>query len=241
MAEQATFNREVPGSSPGGPTRGGAAGGRRLPGPLIGAGIAAAAIALVLLGGMLVGRVPFGFDRAVLTTLRAWGGPAWLAGAAINVTALGSGVVLTMVVAIAAGLLLVQRLPLTAAAVAFACWSGGRVVDLTKDYFARARPGLVSHLVPVSSASFPSAHAASSALCYFTLAALASQVTRDRATRRYLFAVAVVLVALVGASRVYLGVHWPSDVLAGWCFGTLWALGWWLATAATRRAIGGER
>ena len=214
---------------------------RRLPAPLIGAGIAAAAIALVLAGGALVGRVPFGFDRAILTGLRAWGGPAWLPAAAVNVTALGSGVVLTIVVTAAVGLLLVQRLPLTAAAIAVACWSGGRVVDLTKTFFARARPELVPHLVPASSASFPSAHAASSALCYFTLAALASQVTRDRAAKRYLAGIAILLVAMIGASRVYLGVHWPSDVIAGWCFGTLWALGWWLATAATRRAIGGER
>ena len=239
MVEQATFNREVPGSSPGGPTTGTRS--RRLPGPLVGAGVAAAAVALVLLGGLLVGRYPFGFDRAILTGLRAWGGPDWLPSAAINVTALGSGTVLTLVVVLAAGLLLAQRLPLTAAATIAACWSGGRVVDFAKALFARARPELVDHLVPVSHASFPSGHAASSAVCYLTLAALASQVAPDRGTRRYLASAAMVVVGLVGASRVYLGVHWPSDVLAGWCFGTLWALGWWLATAGARTRLGGER
>lgn len=216
-------------------------GARRLPGPLIGAGMAAVAVAVVLIGGLLVGRYPFAFDRAILTGLRAWGGPAWLPGAAINVTALGSGTVLTIVVLAAAGLLLVQRLPLTAAAVAAACWTGGRVVDLAKDAFARARPDLVEHLVPVTHASFPSGHAASSAICYLTLAALASQVTRDRTARRYLAAVAILLVGAIGSSRVYLGVHWPSDVLAGWCFGTLWASSWWLATARARVRMGGER
>lgn len=214
---------------------------RTLPGPLVGAGVAAAGIGVVLAAGLAVGRWPFAFDRAILMGMRAWGGPDWLAGAAVNVTALGSGVVLAIAVVIAAGLLLIQRLPLTAAATVAACWSGGRVVDLAKDGFARARPDLVDHLVPVSSASFPSGHAASSAICYLTLAGLASQVTRDRATRRYLAIAAVLLVGLIGASRVYLGVHWPSDVLAGWCFGTLWALGWWLATAAARARIGGER
>ena len=212
-----------------------------MPGPLAGAGIVASAVAVLLLGGLLVGRYPFGFDRAILTGLRHWSGPAWLPGAAVNVTALGSGVVLTIVVLIAAGFLLVQRLPLTAAAVAAACWSGGRVVDLVKDWVARARPELVPHLVPVTHASFPSGHSASSAVCYLTLAALASQVTRDRAAKRYLFAVAILLVGAIGSSRVYLGVHWPSDVIAGWCFGTLWALGWWLLTARARVRIGGER
>ncbi|WP_374945290.1 phosphatase PAP2 family protein [Sphingomonas sp.] len=216
-------------------------GDRRLPAPLIGAGLGAVAIVVVLLAGMAIDRWPFEFDRAILTGLRAWGGPAGLAGAAINVTALGSGTVLTIVVLAVAGLLLVQRLPLTAAATVLACWSGGRVVDLAKDHFARARPELVAHLVPVTNASFPSGHAASSAVCYLTLAALAAQVTQDRRTKRYLAIVAILLVGAIGASRVYLGVHWPSDVLAGWSFGTLWALAWWFATAKARASLGGER
>ena len=214
---------------------------RQPPGAAIGAGIAALAIVVLLVGGLAIGRWPFAFDRAMLTGVRQWSGPAWLDAAAVNVTALGSGTVLTIVVSLAVGLLLVERLPLTAAAMAAACWSGGRVVELTKWYVARARPDVVDHLVPVSSASFPSGHAASSAICYLTLAALASQVTRDRTVRRYMFAAAILLVTLIGASRVYLGVHWPSDVIAGWCFGILWALGWWLATARARTAIGGER
>jgi membrane-associated phospholipid phosphatase len=66
-------------------------------------------------------------------------------------------------------------------------------------------------------------------------------VTRRRATRVYLFAMAILISGAIGISRVYLGVHWPSDVMAGWSFGTLWALGWWIATAKARAAIGGER
>ena len=49
--------------------------------------------------------------------------------------------------------------------------------------------------------------------------------------------IAILLVGAIGCSRVYLGVHWPSDVLAGWSFGTLWALAWWLATAKVRATI----
>lgn len=149
--------------------------------------------------------------------------------------------VLTIVVVAVAGFLLVQRLWLTAAAVVAASLIGGWAVDLVKGLVLRARPELVPHLVDASGYSFPSGHATSSAVVYLTLAALAGQVTRDRAARRYLLVVAVLLAGAIGCSRVYLGVHWPSDVIAGWSFGTLWAIGWWTATAGARAAIGGER
>lgn len=219
-----------------------ASGGRRLPRVLKGAGIVASGIALVLLAGFAVGRWPFAFDRAIVLGLRHWGGPRWLAHAAGDVTALGGGTVLTIVVvAVVAGLLLVQRLWLSATSIVLASASGGWAVDLIKQHVLRARPDLVPHLVPVSGYSFPSGHAASSAVVYLTLAAIAGQVTPDRAVRRYVLIVAILLVGAIGCSRVYLGVHWPSDVLVGWSFGTLWALGWWTATARTREAIGGER
>lgn len=214
---------------------------RRLPPILAGASIVAVGIALVLAGAWAVDRWPFGFDRAIILGLRAWHGPAWLPGAAVAVTALGGGTVLSIVVAIVAGLLMMKRLWLTALAVVLASATGGWAVDLIKHAGLRNRPDLVAHLVPASGYSFPSGHAASSAVVYLTLAALGGQVTTDRAVRRYLLVVAVLLVGAIGCSRVYLGVHWPSDVLAGWSFGTLWALGWWTATAGARRAIGGER
>ncbi len=184
---------------------------------------------------------PFAVDRAIIQGLRRWGGPGWLRGAAVDLTALGSTTVLTLVVIAAAGLLLVQRLWLTALATAAACWSGGWAVRLIKAEVARPRPDLVPHWVDVANASFPSGHAAGSATVYLTIAALASQVVRDGAARRYIVVAAILLVGAIGTSRVYLGVHWPSDVLAGWSFGTLWALGWWRATAAARSSIGGER
>lgn len=214
---------------------------RRLPPVLAGASVAAVGIALILLVGFGLDHWPFAFDRSIILALRRWGGPRWLPGAAVDVTALGGGVVLTIVVIVAAGLLLVQRLWLTAIATIAASVTGGLVVDVVKSQIGRPRPDLVPHLVTVSNMSFPSGHSANSAVVYLTLAGLATQVTRTRATRRYLLAVAILLVGAIGCSRVYLGVHWPSDVLAGWSFGTLWALGWWLATARLRRSIGGER
>ncbi len=214
---------------------------RHVPGILAGASVAAVGIVLILLVGLAIDHWPFAFDRAIILGVRAWGGPSWLPRVATDVTALGGGIVLTIVVAIVAGLLLVQRLWLTALAIVAASVSGNVIVELVKLHVARPRPDIVTHLVTVTHMSFPSGHSANSAIVYLTLAGLASQVTQDRATRRYLLAVAILLVGAIGCSRVYLGVHWPSDVLAGWSFGTLWALAWWLATARVRSSIGGER
>lgn len=214
---------------------------RRLPIELAGIGLIAGAIALALLLGLAVDHYPFAVDRAIILAVRAWHGPGWLPHFMADVTALGSGEVLTLVVLVAAGALLVKRLWLTALAIAGASLSGGWMVDLVKNHVVRLRPDIVPHLVQVHGYSFPSGHATSSAIVYLTLAALVGQVTPDRALRRYALVVAVLLTGLIGTSRVYLGVHWPSDVLAGWSLGTLWALGWWLATAKTRAAIGGER
>jgi len=208
---------------------------------LAGASVGAAGIAVVLLIGLAIGHWPFAFDRAIIVGLRDWGGPSWLPKVAADVTALGGGVILTIVVLLATGLLAVQRLWLSAAATLAASISGGLVVSLVKTEVARPRPDLVDHLVQVSNMSFPSGHSANSAIVYLTLAGLASQVTVSAAARRYILVIAILMVGAIGCSRVYLGVHWPSDVLAGWSFGTLWALGWWLATARAREAIGGER
>ena len=216
-------------------------GGRRLPPPLAGAAIGALAIALFMALGLVVDRYPFALDRWFIQGIRGANPPAGLAYAARDVTALGGGLVLTTVVVTVAGLLLIQRLWLTALALVAAATVGGWAVDIIKHTIVRARPDLVPHLVAASGYSFPSGHSANSAIVYLTVAALASQVTRTRAVRTYLFAVAILLVGAIGISRVYLGVHWPSDVLAGWSFGTLWALGWWVATARARQAIGGER
>jgi undecaprenyl-diphosphatase len=88
--------------------------------------------------------------------------------------------------------------------------------------------------------SFPSGHSANSAIVYLTLATLLTQAIRGAALRRYVVGAAIALVFAIGVSRVYLGVHWPSDVLAGWSFGALWALGWWAIGARIRLARAGE-
>lgn len=183
---------------------------------------------------------PLAWDRAIILALRTPGdtaqplGPAWLHEAMVNITALGSGTILTSVVVAVAGLLLVQRLWLTAALVLVATLGGSIIAGQAKYWVSRPRPELVDHLVQVTGLSFPSGHATNSAIIYLTLAGLVAQVTPHRVVRRYVLALALVLVGAIGMSRVYLGVHWPSDVLAGWCAGTGWAALWWWIAATVR-------
>jgi undecaprenyl-diphosphatase len=98
---------------------------------------------------------------------------------------------------------------------------------MTKLGFARPRPELVPHGAEVYTHSFPSGHAMLSAVIYLTLGVLVAASQEDRRIKQYVLCVAVLLTVLVGMSRVYLGVHWPSDVLAGWALGASFAcLGW---------------
>jgi undecaprenyl-diphosphatase len=90
--------------------------------------------------------------------------------------------------------------------------------------YARARPVLVPHLTEVADTSFPSGHAMGSAAVYLSLGLLLARVLRRRIEKTYAIASAMLLTLLVGASRVYLGVHYPTDVLAGWLAGIAWAL-----------------
>lgn len=200
------------------------------------AGVGALAVALMLVLGVVISSRPFEGDRAIILALHGVG-PGWVRRAMVDITALGGGTVLTLVVVVTAGLLLVHRLWLTALLIAVASSSGSLVVDLLKYQFGRSRPDIVDHLVEIGGMSFPSGHAANSAIVYLTIAGLVTQVVRGRMIRNYVIAVAIVLVGAIGLSRVYLGVHWPSDVLAGWSFGTLWALCWWLVGAQARESL----
>jgi len=216
---------------------------RRWPPALEAAAFGAAGLLVLLVAGWALGRWTLAWDRAILLALREPGniavpiGPAWGRRFLTDVTALGGGPLVTLVVTGVTGLLLVQRHRLTAVLTAAASITGSLMVDLLKNHVARARPDVVPHLIEVQERSFPSGHATSSAVMYLTMAGLASQVIRDRAARTYVIVCAMLLTGLIGFSRVYLGVHWPSDVLAGWCFGTLWALGWWRLGAGARAVL----
>lgn len=176
-----------------------------------------------------------GFDEAVLLALRHADdlkrpiGPQWLEAAMVDVTSLGGVPVLTMIAVIAVLYLAVSRQFASAAFLAVAVAGGGLLTTVLKLGFARPRPDLVDHLVTVQSMSFPSGHAMSSAVIYLTIGALMANAERRRDVRGYIFAVAGFLTLVIGVSRVFLGVHYPTDVLAGWTLGAAWALLCWLA------------
>jgi len=112
--------------------------------------------------------------------------------------------------------------------VAAAAGGGGVLSTVMKQLFGRDRPDIVPHLVTVTSPSFPSGHSMLAAIMYLTLGALLARFAVRRRTKVYLIAVALFATLVVGISRVYLGVHYPSDVLAGWCAGLVWSLICWL-------------
>ena len=111
--------------------------------------------------------------------------------------------------------------PLTAAEV-------GLASSILKAAFDRPRPN-VDHYSYVVTSSFPSGHSMMSAVVYLTLGSLLTRVLPARGVKIYLIVVALLLTLLVGLSRVYMGVHYPTDVLAGWTAGLVWAMLCWLA------------
>lgn len=185
------------------------------------------------------------FDERVLLSLRRADnpeeprGPRWLAEAARDVTALGGVSVLTLVVCAVSGFLVLVRRWRTLALVVGSTVGGAVVNALLKRLFDRPRPTVVPHLTHVLTESFPSGHAMLSAIVYLTLGALLAQLVERRWLRAYLVGVALALTLLIGLTRVYLGVHYPTDVLGGWMAGLAWALlTATLARAAKRRSPG---
>jgi undecaprenyl-diphosphatase len=191
---------------------------------------------LVLGFGMLAEEVLEGdtaaFDRLVLQVLRSNGdvanpiGPAWLEEFARDVTALGSYAFLGILAASLIGYLLLINRRARAALIAAAVLGGVLISNGLKILFDRPRPDLPT-TVKVFSASFPSGHATLSAITFLTLGALLAQTHSDPRTKAYFAILAILLTVAVGISRVYLGVHYASDVLAGWCVGGAWALLCW--------------
>jgi undecaprenyl-diphosphatase len=174
------------------------------------------------------------FDTAILLAFRNPAepadpiGPRWVEQAVRDLTSLGSTVVLTLVTLAAVGYLLIERKSRLAIFVVLAIGSGTLLSTLLKLGFDRPRPDLVAHGVDVWSASFPSGHALMSAVTYLTLGALLAHAQSRPRVKLYFLGMAVLISLIVGVTRIYLGVHWPTDVLAGWSVGAAWALCCWL-------------
>ncbi|MER8559095.1 phosphatase PAP2 family protein [Mesorhizobium sp. M0578] len=187
---------------------------------------------------------PHAFDTEILLAFREAGqpdnpiGPAWLEGAMRDITSLGSASVLVVITAAMIVYLLLIRRP-GAALLMFVAVAGGQLLSsVLKFDIDRPRPDLVSHLADVASLSFPSGHAMLSAVTYLTLGSMAARFLPGRTTKIYVLGLAVLTTVVVGISRIYLGVHWPSDVLAGWCAGFAWAMLCWLAARFLQRWLG---
>jgi undecaprenyl-diphosphatase len=201
---------------------------------------------IVLAGEVLEGDTQ-GFDERILSSLRRPEnraipiGPSWLRGAALDMTALGSPFVLGLAVLAISGFLALQQSYRTAVFVLLASTGGSLLNTLLKSGFSRTRPTIVPHLREVMSPSFPSGHAMTSAAVYLTLGALLMRLSKRRVTKFYCIAVAMLLTGLVGVSRVYLGVHYPTDVLAGWIIGLSWALLCWLVERLLEKGRGWRR
>jgi len=183
-----------------------------------------------------------GFDRRVISALRsptnstAQIGPPWLLQAAHDITGLGGATVLTLITVMIVGYLLLVRRRAAALLTAVTIVGATLLSTSLKIAFDRPRPELLTHAVEVDSASFPSGHALLSAVAYLTVGGLLMRTQTGAAAKIYVLASAVLLTVLIGISRVYLGVHWPTDVLAGWCVGATWALLCWLVALWLERS-----
>ncbi|MCB8819357.1 phosphatase PAP2 family protein [Microvirga rosea] len=163
-------------------------------------------------------------------------GPSWLEESARDITGLGGYAILTLVTISVAVYLLMAGKRGAATLLAVAVVGGALLSTGLKMGFERPRPDLVPHATQVYTASFPSGHAMLSAVTYLTLGALLARVQERRRIKAFVLGLAVVTTLLVGMSRIYLGVHWPSDVLAGWAVGAAWAsLCWFVALQLQRK------
>jgi undecaprenyl-diphosphatase len=212
-------------------------------GPLLSlAGVSFFAFAFVKLAGEVREGDTAAMDRALLLALRDPAnladpiGPSWIEESARDITGLGGYAILGMLAVSTVVYLLMAKKRATAVLVTGAIVGGMLLSTALKLGFERPRPDLVPAATRVYTASFPSGHAMLSAVTYLTLGALLARTEQRRRVKAFLLAMAVFLTLLVGASRVYLGVHWPSDVLAGWCVGAAWAaLCWFVALQLQRR------
>lgn len=181
------------------------------------------------------------FDETVLALLRPHPdpadalGPPWLETAMLDLTALGGIAVLVLFAAAVIGFLLIQRKWLSAVMLSVGLGGGVILSEGFKGLFDRDRPPLEVQAVETVNASFPSGHALLSTAFYLTLAVLLAHALPQKRLKAYVLGIGMLLALIVGISRVWLGAHWASDVMAGWCLGAAWAMSCWLVAYAFER------
>jgi len=202
---------------------------------IVGLGACVLLFVFVRLAGEVTEGETQAFDTRIMQALRSPTdpskprGPVWIENALLDLTALGGPTVLGLVVLSVVGFLVLQTRYRTALIVIMTAISGEVLNAAMKAAFNRPRPSIVPQLRAVFSASFPSGHAMESAIVYLTLGAILMRVAESRLTKAYIMGIATLLTMLVGVSRVYLGVHYPTDVIGGWIIGFVWASICWLA------------
>lgn len=200
-------------------------------------------LVLVILGGIwgfleIAGEVmekeTHHFDESILLAMREPGdthdpiGPPRVEEMARDLTALGGFTLLTAVTLVAGGVAIFAGRGKLALLAILSIVSGTVVMTLLKQGYDRPRPALVEHGTLVHNASFPSGHSMMAAMVWLTLGILLARTQPKKRVRAFIVGISVLVVLLVGISRVYLGVHWPTDVLGGWMLGGAWAILFWL-------------
>lgn len=178
-------------------------------------------------------------DQAVLHWMQPVAGdprgPWWLQEAAADLTSLGGISVLALFAVIVLSFLLIQRKALSAALLVIGLAGGVALSEGLKALFERVRPPAAYQAVDTLNASFPSGHALLSTVFYLTLGVMLTRAFPKRRLKVFVMGAAILIALLIGLTRVYLGAHWASDVIAGWCAGAAWAMALWLAAYAVQR------
>ncbi|GAA0383316.1 phosphatase PAP2 family protein [Brevundimonas terrae] len=209
------------------------------------AGLLAGSLGLALFAGVADGVADGddqSFDWAVLRWTRPYAdapdrpiGPWWLHEAAIDITSLGGISVLAIFALMAVGFLLIHGKKLSAFLMVLGLAGGVLLSEGLKALFDRPRPPAAYQVVETLNASFPSGHALLATVFYLSVGVMLTRAFPRTRMKAYALGWAVVLVLLIGLTRIYLGAHWASDVAAGWGIGAFWAMLLWLFAYAMER------